>query len=246
MADLAIVIPTWNEADNLRLLLPAILRTVAELGVEAEVLVADAGSMDGTEAVARGFGAAVVRQVEPGYGGALLAGFAAATAPWVITMDADLSHPPEVIRSLWARRSEAELLIASRFVPGGTADTGRFRSILSRVLNVTFRAVLSLPFRDLSSGFRCYRREALLNLRPAARDFDFLQEVLITLYRKKTTIIEVPFHYSPRGAGRSHVRLVRFGWAYGKTLLRMWRLRWQPVSDGGDVRSPERKLAASR
>ena len=245
MADLAIVIPTWNESKNLELLLPAIRETVAELRVDAEIIVADAGSTDGSEQVARSFGAVVVRQSERGYGGALLAGFAAATAPWIITMDADLSHPPDVIRSLWRCRGEVELLIASRFVAGGKADTGAFRLLLSRVLNVTFRAVRSLPFHDLSSGFRCYRRESLVSIHAAARDFDFLQEVLIRLYRSGARIVEVPFHYSPRRTGRSHVRLARFGWAYSKTLLRMWRLRWEPPRRRAGE-TAERSMAATR
>ncbi|HEX9108031.1 MAG TPA: glycosyltransferase, partial [Longimicrobiales bacterium] len=161
----------------------------------------------------------------PGYGGALLAGFAATSAPWIVTMDADLSHPPTFIGDFWRRRGEAELLIASRFVPGGEAETSAFRLILSRVLNGTFRVILSLPVHDLSSGFRCYRREMLEGLHPAARDFDFLQEVLIRLHNGGARILEIPFHYRPRGAGRSHARLLRFGWAYAKTLARMWRLR---------------------
>ena len=225
MPDLAIVIPAWNEAESLDLLLPQLSQTLAGLGVEAEIIVADGGSVDGTADVARSRGARVVQQSERGYGGALLAGFEAASAPWIVTMDADLSHPPTFIGDLWRHREDAELLIASRFVPGGKADTEAFRLFLSRVLNTTYRSILSIPVRDLSSGFRCYRRDVVLGIDPAARDFDFLQEVLVRAYKRGARVLEIPFHYQPRVTGRSHVRLFRFGLAYGRTLWRLCRLR---------------------
>src|SRR5205823_13863912 len=92
--------------------------------------VADGGSADGTrEAAARG-GARVVSQTERGYGGALLEGFAATTAPFILTMDADLSHRPVFVQELWKRRHEADVLIASRYVPGGRADMAPLRRLL--------------------------------------------------------------------------------------------------------------------
>src|SRR5207249_4893832 len=150
---------------------------------------------------------------ERGYGGALLAGFAATTAPWILTMDADLSHRPVFAQELWKRRHEAEVLIASRYVPGGRADMDGLRRLLSHVLNRTYARVLALPVHDLSSGFRMYRREALEGLRPEARDFDFLEEVLVRAHAEGWRVVEVPFHYMARGSGRSHARLVKFGWA---------------------------------
>src|SRR5207245_9933856 len=77
----------------------------------------------------------------------------------------------------------------------------------------------------LSSGFGMYRREALEGLRPEARDFDFLEESLIRAHAGGWRVIEVPFHYMARGSGRSHARLVKFGWALMRTLARMWQLR---------------------
>jgi dolichol-phosphate mannosyltransferase len=223
--DLAIVIPAWNERENLEFLLPALWEVIADLGLRAEILVIDGGSHDETRAVAERRGAHVRLQEERGYGGALLAGFAAATAPYVVTMDADLSHRPVFLEELWKRRNEAELLIASRYTAGGLAEIGWFRRLLSFILNQTYSRVLSLRIRDLSSGFRMYRREVLAGLRLHARDFDILEEILIRIYLKGWRIQEVPFHYMARSSGRSHVRLFRFGWAFLKTLYRMWRLR---------------------
>ena len=223
--DITIVIPSWNEKDNLELLLPQLHETLAVLNLRYEVLVVDAGSSDGTAEAAVRLHARVVLQEQRGYGGALIAGFAASAAPFIVTMDADLSHRPVFIHELWKRRSEAEVLVASRYIPGGRSEVSGLRSLLSRILNLVYRHVLSLPIRDLSSGFRMYRRETVAHLNLRSRDFDVLEEILITLYNQGGRVLEIPFHYMPRGSGRSHAKLIKFGWAYLKTLLRMWRLR---------------------
>jgi SAM-dependent methyltransferase len=102
---------------------------------------------------------------------------------------------------------------------------GAFRRVLSHILNRTYGRVLSLPLCDLSSGFRMYRRSALGGLTVHARDFDALEEILIRVHAEGWQVLEVPFHYMARGSGRSHARLFKFGWAFLKTLARMWRLR---------------------
>ena len=121
----------------------------------------------------------VLEQTEPGYGGALLAGFAAARAPYVLTMDADLSHRPSFVSEMWQARLKAHVLIASRYVPGGKAEMSAFRRLLSKILNVTYARVLSLPYKDLSSGFRMYQLDAVKSLQLQARDFDVLEEILL-------------------------------------------------------------------
>lgn len=154
-AELAVVIPAWNERENLELLLPALRETIEGLGVSYELVVVDGGSSDGTVEAAGRRGARVVRQKVRGYGGALLAGFAATSTPYIITMDADLSHRPVFIEELWRRRDEAELVVASRYVPGGESRTGWFRHLMSRILNVTYTRVLSLPSTTSPAASAC-------------------------------------------------------------------------------------------
>src|SRR5688500_10398893 len=102
--DIAIVIPALNERDNLELLLPSLKDLLSELDLMAEIIVVDGGSDDGTQGSAERKGARVVLQSERGYGGALLAGFAATSAPYIVTMDADLSHRPVFLENFWQQR----------------------------------------------------------------------------------------------------------------------------------------------
>ena len=220
------MIPAWNEQGNLDLLLPELTAVIKRLGINADLIVVDGGSKDGTVETAARHGARIVLQRERGYGGALMAGFEACRAPLVVTMDADLSHPAQFVEELWNNRNEADVLIASRYVDGGRADMTLTRRTLSHILNSTFGWLLGLPFRDLSSGFRLYKRDAVTTLDLRSRDFDVLEEILIKLFVNKCVIREVPFHYQPRGTGRSHARLIKFGWSYLRTLLRMAKLRF--------------------
>jgi len=224
--DLSVIIPALNERENLERLLPAIQSVIETFGIRTERIVVDGPSQDGTAEAAAQLGARVIRQQERGYGGALLAGFEAAGAPYILTMDADLSHPPTFIRDMWLRRDEGELLIASRYVPGGGATVGQWRRVLSLILNWVFRVILDIPVRDLSSGFRLYRKEALNGLKLESRDFDVLEEILVKIKINGGRIKEVPFHYRVRQSGKSHAKLIKFGWAYSRTLLRMCRLRY--------------------
>lgn len=224
--DVTVVIAALDEQENLELLLPLLTAEMKQLELDAEVIVVDGGSHDETRSVAKKMGARVVEQTERGYGGALIAGFAAANAPFVITMDADLSHPPEFLKDFWAHRQDSDLIVASRYVTGGQADMGPGRRVLSTLLNRTYAVLLGLKLRDLSSGFRMYDRRALSTLDLRARDFDILEEILVKIFVRGGRIREVPFHYKVRNAGKSHAKLIKFGWAYSKTLLRMCRLRY--------------------
>jgi len=244
--DLAVLIPAWNERENLELLLPALRETLEGLGVRWEIIVADGGSRDGTAEAAARRGARVIQQRRPGYGAALMEAIAASQASYVVTMDADLSHRPTFIEDLWRHREEAEVLIASRYVPGGESQTHWFRRLCSRILNVTYARVLSLPLHDISSGFRLYRPDILQGLQCQARDFDILEEILIKVHALGFRIRELPFRYLSRGTGRSHAHFLKFGWAYLKTLVRMWQLRNSVASADYDHRAFDSPIPLQR
>ena len=234
---LSVVIPALNEASNLERLLPNLRQELEAIGLDAELIVVDGGSTDGSDAIANRLGAQFVRQTQPGYGGALREGFARARGEYLLTLDADGSHDPGFIRTMWAARDRAEVIIASRYTSGGSADMPRSRRVLSQVLNAVFRRGLALPYADLSSGYRLYRRRALQAITLTATDFDVLEEILIRCVAAGYTVAEVPFHYGARGAGKSHARLAQFAISYLKTLGKMWRLRNSIASADYDARA---------
>src|SRR5439155_2958583 len=122
-------------------------------------------------------------------------------------------------------REIADIVIASRYVRGGIAYTEFIRRALSRLLNLILRRVLSMPVKDLSSGFRLYRREAVQDLTIDSRNFEVLEEILVKSYARGFSITEVPFTYFPRGQGTSHARLIRFGTDLALSALKLWRFR---------------------
>lgn len=223
--ELSVLVPVLNERQNLEELLPRLGRVLDKLRCSSEVLVIDGGSADGTPATAERLGARVLVQQSPGYGGALREGFAAARGRWILTLDADLSHDPDFIVKLWRERDNADLVIASRYVRGGVAIMPFGRKLLSRILNRFFAAGLGLPVRDLSSGFRLYRKEVLDGLTIEGRNFDVLEDVLVKVYAEGWRVLEVPFTYFPRDRGSSHARIFRFGVDLLRAFARLWRLR---------------------
>jgi dolichol-phosphate mannosyltransferase len=234
---LSVVIPALNEAENLAQLLPSLTQALRSLGIVFEVIVVDGGSRDSTRAVAEARGAQVIAQPEPGYGGALRAGFERARGGFIITLDADGSHDPSLIPELWASRSLAEVVVASRYVKGGSSSVPVGRYLLSRVLNAVFRRGLSLPVADLSSGYRLYAAGALRALRISATDFDVLEEILIRAMAAGYAIEEIPLNYRARRAGQSHARVLKFGISYLRTFAAMWKLRNSIASADYDSRA---------
>ena len=234
---LSVVLPALNEAASLERMLPDLLSALGALDVAAEVIVVDGGSQDSTVEVARRHGARTILQEGPGYGGALRTGFRAAQGEYVLTLDADGSHDPTFLRDVWSARESAEVVIASRYVLGGRAEMPWTRLLLSRTLNLAFRRGLSLPARDLSSGFRLYARRAIARLDLTATDFDVLEEILIRALAEGYRVREIPFHYRARLSGRSHADLRKFALSYLRTFGRMWRLRNSIAAADYDARA---------
>jgi dolichol-phosphate mannosyltransferase len=205
--------------------------------LDFEILVIDGGSSDDTRATAEGLGARVIPERRSGYAGALETGFAEARGDFILTLDADMSHEPAFVAKMWRARHRADIVIASRYTHGGVTYTDFVRDWLSRLLNFAMRRVLSMPVRDMSSGFRLYRREALAGLVIESRNFEVLEEVLVKAYAQGYSVYEVPFTYFPREAGKSHARLLRFGIDLTRAAMRLWKLRNSIASADYDARA---------
>lgn len=208
------MVPTYNEAESIRDLVAAIRALPVAGGVE--VLVADDNSPDGTAAIVREMAAAdpgvhlLVRLKRRGRGAGGIDGFKAALglgAGLVVEMDGDFSHQPRFIPDLVAAAAGLDLVLGSRFVKGGRdADRGLVRRFITLLVRVFIRRRFRMPVRDVSSGFRCFRREVL-----EALDLDDListgpSVVLETLYKAHLLgfrIGEVPIEFVDRTRGKT-------------------------------------------
>jgi dolichol-phosphate mannosyltransferase len=211
-----LVVPTYNEADNLEPFVRRVLPELATAAGEHKVLVVDDSSPDGTGAIADRLAAefdaveVLHRAEKDGLGRAYAAGFEralAAGAELVMQMDVDFSHDPRHIPALIAGAAEADLVIGSRYVEGGgVADWGLARRLLSRGGSWYARTVLGVPVRDLTGGFKCFRRELLERLDPASfrtAGFGFQVEVTYRALRADARVREVPIRFRDRQAGAS-------------------------------------------
>ena len=229
---LTVVLPTLNEGGNIGPLLAGLRESLA--GARPQFLVVDGGSSDRTRAEAEAAGA-TVRENLQGYAASLLQGLREAGTGWVLVLDADGSHRPEDARLLWEARTDADLVVGSRFAKGGGSAGSAYRRFLSRLLAGLFATFARLPARDVSSGFRLYRQAMFAEAAPPVRFFEVQPALLAHAKVKGARVKEVGIFYAQRGAGRSKNRIWTYGWAFLRCL---WRLRRQMrgASTGGASR----------
>lgn len=217
MPDLTVVLPTMNEAGNIG----PLIRALREALPTPDFLVIDGESIDATRDEAQADGATVVINTK-GYADSLLQGMREANSEWVMVLDADGSHRAADARKLWDARDGADLVVGSRLATGGGSDGSAFRRFLSRVLAGMFATIARLPARDVSSGFRLYRRAMFADAQISARFFEVQPALLAWAKKKGARVKEIGIHYHPRGKGRSKNRVLRYGLAF---LRQLWQLR---------------------
>jgi dolichol-phosphate mannosyltransferase len=225
----SVIIPTYNERDNIA---PLVERLLEHDGVN--VLVVDDASPDGTGAVADAVAAQHPGRVEVlhrtsnrGFGRSYVDGIKHAIArgaDLICQMDADFSHDPAQLPALLAAAERADVVIGSRYVAGGgVVNWKKRRQLLSRFANAYVRAITHVAARDCTSGYRCWRREALASLPLDAfvsDGYSFLVEMLFTAARQGRRIVEVPITYVERREGQSKMsRAVIF-----ESAIMPWRL----------------------
>ena len=220
---LTVLLLARDEADNLRNLVPRVSRALQETTEGNEILVVDGHSDDQTASVAASLGARVVMQSEAGYAAAFREGIWEARGAFVCNLDGDGSHDPSYVPRMFTHCRDADLVIGSRYCNGGHYDGQLFRRCLSRLLNVFCRCVVRCPYHDLSSGFRCFRRDVLLSMPMVAMDFDVHFEVCVRLWKAGGRIVEFPIRYSPRSEGVSKASFIRFAKSYVRTLRNLRR-----------------------
>jgi dolichol-phosphate mannosyltransferase len=213
-----LILPTYNEAENVE----QIVRAAGEVLTGASpdghrVLIVDDGSPDGTGAIADrlsrecGWVEVLHRSSKNGIGPAYLAGFRHALdrgAGFVMEMDSDFSHDPaDLARLLDAVHGGADLALGSRYVPGGgVSDWGLLRRLVSEGGSAYARVVLGLPIRDLTGGFKCFRREVLEAIHfdgVRSRGYAFQVELTYRATRAGFRVVEVPIVFRDRQRGQS-------------------------------------------
>jgi len=227
-----VIVPTYNERDNIGTLLNRILDEDPRL----EVLIVDDGSPDGTGEIADGMAAAnprihaIHRAGKLGLGTAYIAGFKWALARdygLIFEMDADFSHPPERIPDFLKAAESADLVLGSRYLNGqiNVVNWPMSRLFLSYSANIYARAITGLQLFDATGGFKCFRREVLESIDlddVRSNGYAFQIEMSFRAWKKGFRLVEIPIVFVDRTQGSSKM---------SKTIVReavwmVWRLRW--------------------
>jgi dolichol-phosphate mannosyltransferase len=208
-----VCLPTYNERENLE---PMVLALLERLGPDGSVLVVDDSSPDGTGEVADRLAAAhprvgvLHRPRKEGLGPAYLAAFRRALAEGaelVLEMDCDFSHDPDDVARLIAVAEGADVVLGSRYVPGGRiVNWGAGRRFVSRAGSLYAQVLLGVPVRDLTGGFKCYSRRVLETIDLDAihsRGYAFQIETTYRALRAGFSVVELPIQFVDREAGRS-------------------------------------------
>lgn len=221
---LSIVLPAFHEEENLRVLLPRIRSALARLPVPAEIVVVDTVEpLDGTEALCRAEGVCyLARGPTNSYADAVRTAIGTARGRWILFMDADGSHAPELIPAMVERREEADVVIASRYVAGGHTENSKVLILMSWIVNLCYRLVLGLRVKDVSNSFKLYRADWLRSLDLRCNNFDVIEEILYKLrVVHGARMLEIPATFSKRMFGETKRNLFLFMLSYIATLVRL-------------------------
>ena len=212
---LHIVIPTYNEAENLSNLVSALFNLPID---RLHVLIVDDNSPDGTGDIAEDLAqeypdrlSVLHREGKLGLGSAYIKGFRTALesgADYIVQMDADFSHPPEKIIEFTKALSKNDAVLGSRYIAGGKLDEHwpLWRKGLSAFGNFYAKTILRLPIHDATGGFRAWQRETLLGMpleRIRSNGYAFQVEMIYVAYRLGFSFFEVPFYFADRQWGSS-------------------------------------------
>lgn len=229
-----VVMPTYNEADNL-VQMVAELMTLQLDGLE--ILIIDDNSPDGTGQIAEELAVqypnklhVIHRHGKMGLGTAYITGFRYALeegGDYIIQMDADFSHSPSYLPLFLDKIRECDMVIGSRYVAGGGVDKrwSTWRRFLSWGGNVYARLITGLRVRDTTGGFRCFRRQALLDLdleRIRSEGYAFQIEMAYACQKKGLRLCEMPIYFEDRSMGRSKMSSL----IILEAMWRVWQMRW--------------------
>jgi len=232
-----VIIPTFNEADNL----PRLLPTILNLGSHFNILIVDDNSPDGTAKLVKEMQKTeqrihlIERPGKMGLGTAYVAGFKFALAngfDYIFEMDADFSHDPAELPRLLAKAEEYDLVIGSRYIEGvNVVNWPMKRLLLSYFANIYTRVITGMPVRDATGGFKCFRRKVLESIDLDAihsNGYSFQIEMSFKSWRKGFRVCEIPIVFVDRRIGVSKMskKIVY------EAVWMVWRLKLRSLFDG--------------
>jgi dolichol-phosphate mannosyltransferase len=223
--ELSIIIPSYLEEENLRIILPRIKSELSSLPFTFEVLVIDTiQNLDNTEKVcAENNISHINREIDNFYGDAVRTGIKHASGKYTIFMDADGSHPPEFIHKLLEYKGNFDVVIASRYIEGGSTDNFKMLILMSLIVNILYSKVLGIKCKDVSNSYKLYLTSDLKDLHLKCANFDIVEEILYKLTKSKNDprIKEVPFGFKKRMFGQTKRNLFLFTISYMITIVRL-------------------------
>lgn len=229
---ITILAPAYNEEAVIERFVTELERRLT-LNEDHELLIVNDGSRDSTKQILEDLQTQypMLRVVHhphnKGLGAALETGFRAAKGRAIVTMDADLTHPPEIIQSMIDQLEHADVCVASRYVKGGgMQDVPWWRVWLSVIANGIFQVCYGTRLRDITAGFKAYRREAIQAVSITSSGFDVQLDITIKLIRNKVRFAEIPYVLKNREQGESKMRYMKLIPRYAKTMMRLILLRW--------------------
>ena len=233
--ELTILMPCLNEAETIEVCVRKAMGYLAKSGVSGEVLIADNGSTDGSQAMAEALGARVVAVPEKGYGAALIGGIAAAHGKYVIMGDADDSYDFETLDGMVEHlRGGADLVMGNRFQGGISPGAMPFlhRYLGNPVLSFIGRLFFQIPVGDFHCGLRGFSRQSMLGLRLQSQGMEFASEMVVKAALNGLRIEETPTTLKPDGRSRPpHLKTWRDGWRHLRFLL-LHSPRWLFIYPG--------------
>jgi hypothetical protein len=233
--ELTILMPCLNEAETIEVCVRKAMGFLTRIGVAGEVLIADNGSTDGSQALAETGGARVVAVPEKGYGAALIGGIAAAQGKYVIMGDADDSYDFETLDGMVEHlRGGADLVMGNRFQGGISPGAMPFlhRYLGNPVLSFIGRLFFQIPVGDFHCGLRGFSRQSMLGLRLQSPGMEFASEMVVKAALNGLRIEETPTTLKPDGRSRPpHLKTWRDGWRHLRFLL-LHSPRWLFIYPG--------------
>lgn len=229
---LSVVIPTYNEKENIRILIPRIFEVLDKIGIEFELIVVDDTSPDGTAEEVRKLGEyfnckVIVKEKKEGIGAAHVVGYNESKGEIILTMDADLSHNPgEIPKLLTEIKKGADVVLGSRHLSKGFYEGEKLQTKIKKYIsnfgNTLVRLLLGTEAHDYSNGFRCFKKEVWGSIQTVEKGNAFLMEFVVRAHRGGYKIVEVPTTFVDRRMGESKLNLPKESMMFLLQIIRLY------------------------